>query len=341
MVWSALDLGGAKRRVVDADVVDQAGEELAIEAVAADLQRVGGGRDRSGVGGRRDLGAVDIQAHRRPVIGLGKERPDIGRQLGCTERVGVRAARDQPRVRPRRVARGCRQVEVVVALVDHVAPLGVDRRRVHPRLQRHPTRQMQRRGVGDRHQRAGAVELQRPAVLARRRPRRIGDRAVVPVPRRIGHGRPRPLIKPIRRHQPRRRRAHVFPRRRSECDLKRGTRAVVGKELPDSGRAFAGEVPGEVVMDGLARSGAGLDAVRASAVKRAVSPDLEQGRWHGRRLALSTALDNKRVETAGDSAVAVAGHREGSASREPHRSAITADTKHQPVQRPPVQVPDV
>ena len=92
-----LDLGGGEGDVVDADVVDQAGEELAVETVPADLQRVRRGGDRAGMGRRGDLGPVDIQAQRRPVIGLGQERPGVGGQRGGAEGVGVAAARDHAR----------------------------------------------------------------------------------------------------------------------------------------------------------------------------------------------------------------------------------------------------
>ena len=45
-----LDLGLGEGGVVDADVVDQAAEVLAVDRVAADRERVGGAGDRAGLG---------------------------------------------------------------------------------------------------------------------------------------------------------------------------------------------------------------------------------------------------------------------------------------------------
>ena len=199
-----LDLRGAQRDVVDAHVVDQPREELPVKTVPADLQRIRRGRNRTRVRRRRHLRPIHIQTQRRPVICLGQERPRVGRKLASAEGIRVAAARDQPRIRLRRVRRRRLQIEVVIGLVDHIPPVRVDRRRINPRLQSHPTRQLQRRRIRNRHHRTRPVEAQRPAELPRRAPSRIRDRPVVAVARRVRDRRPRPLIKPVRRHEGRR-----------------------------------------------------------------------------------------------------------------------------------------
>ena len=150
---------------------------------------------------RGDLSAVDVEAEGCAVVGLGQVRPAVGGERGGPEGIGVAAAGDRARVRPRGVGRGRLEVEVVVALVDHVTPVGVDGRGVDPRLERHPAREVQRGRVGDRDERACAVELQRLAVFAGRRPGRRRDRARVTVPRRVRDRRPRALIKAVSRDQ--------------------------------------------------------------------------------------------------------------------------------------------
>ena len=171
-------------------------EVLAVDAVAADLERVGRGGDRAGVGGGGDLGAVDVQTQGGAVVGLGEVASrcwPTGRR--CRKRRRS-CRRRSAGVGPGAVAGGAFEVVVVVALVDHVAPVGVDGRGVDPGFERQPAGEVQRGGVRDRDQRGGAVEGERLAVLAGGRPGRVRDRPVVPVARLIGDRRPRPLIKP-------------------------------------------------------------------------------------------------------------------------------------------------
>ena len=119
--------------------------------VAADRQRVGRGRDRPVAASARDLGAVDVQPQRRPVVGHRQIRPRVRRQ----RRRAVRSLAERAARRPAPPARSRRplQVVVVVALVDHVPP---GRGRPSPGSPTPPAssrRQMQRGRVGDRHPR--------------------------------------------------------------------------------------------------------------------------------------------------------------------------------------------
>src|SRR6185312_10013231 len=75
------DLSGAERAVVDPDLVDAAGEVLAPHAVAADAQRAIDGRRRHRIGARRDGQPIDVEAHRRAVIGGGQVRPGVDGDL--------------------------------------------------------------------------------------------------------------------------------------------------------------------------------------------------------------------------------------------------------------------
>ena len=68
-------------------------------------------------------GAVHVQAHRAAVVRLRQKAPSVGRQRGAAEGVAVGAAGDHTPVGPGAVGRGRLQVEVVVAFVDHVAPV--------------------------------------------------------------------------------------------------------------------------------------------------------------------------------------------------------------------------
>ena len=94
-------------------------------------------------------------------------------------------------------------------------------------------------------------------------------------------------------------------------------------------------------MEGLARSGTGLEAMRAGTIERPVWPDRHEGRRNEQRIASRFALDDEHLEAAGEPAVQVAPLGEGGASPELHRSTVAADTKRRPTQRPLVQLPDV
>ena len=76
------------------------------------------------------------------------------------------------------------------------SPSGID-----PRLERHRRRQMQRRRVGNRHQRIRSVEHQRAAVLAGCRPRRVRDGPDVPVARDVRDGRAGAFVERVRRDE--------------------------------------------------------------------------------------------------------------------------------------------
>ena len=118
-----LDLRGRERHVVDADVVDQAGEELAVDAVAADLQRVGRRRDRARVrrrsrpASRSHTGAAS--SRRRSRSGTPRCSPGAPR---CRTRPRTLPPAISPAVRERAVRRARLEVVVVVALVDHIPP---------------------------------------------------------------------------------------------------------------------------------------------------------------------------------------------------------------------------
>ena len=103
-----------------------------------------------------------------------------------------RAARTWPQ-RPRIAAR-VQEIRIDLALHDG-PPAALGRRRVDPRRQRHPGREVQRRTVGDQDEVAGAAEAQRIAVAPQRRPRRPRDRARVVTAGRIGDGGPGALVK--------------------------------------------------------------------------------------------------------------------------------------------------
>ena len=99
-------------------------EVLAVEAVAADLERVGRGADRPGLRLGRDLRAVDVEAQRRAVVrqtrvgpGVGASAPPAPYDRRVANRAECAAAR-----RRAPAGRGRLEVVVVVALVDHVAP---------------------------------------------------------------------------------------------------------------------------------------------------------------------------------------------------------------------------
>src|SRR4029079_11011761 len=100
-----LDVGLGEGAVVDADLVDEAGEVLAVGVVAADPQGVVGGLDGAGGGAGGDLGAVDVEPQGGAVVGEG----DVGPRVGG---VGVRAA-DEGRTAAEGPAAGGAQGSVV------------------------------------------------------------------------------------------------------------------------------------------------------------------------------------------------------------------------------------
>ena len=230
-VHVGLDRRGAERRVVDAHLVDPPVEVLPPDRVATDLQRIARHRDRARLRLRRNQRPVHIQPQRRPVIRQRQMRPRVRRQRAPRIHVRVRTTKRATPRRPPTIERRALQVVVVVPLVDHVAPPIRRRRRIHPRLQRHRTREMQRRRISHIHPRIAPVENKRTPKLPRRRPRRPHNRPHIPTPRRIPHRQPRPLIKPPRPNQPgRKRRAIRFDGRKRSRRRRRARRACRGAQ---------------------------------------------------------------------------------------------------------------
>ena len=143
------------------------GEVLAVEGIAADRERARGRGDRARL--RRGAGevAVDVEAEGGAVVGGCQVRPGVDSEGGRTVGLGIAAADDRAAGRSTRLVRSRLEVVVVVALLDHVAPLVGDRRGPDPRLERHRGAEVQGGGVGDRDAGAGAIEAERLPVLAR------------------------------------------------------------------------------------------------------------------------------------------------------------------------------
>jgi hypothetical protein len=79
-VWARapdLDLRLGQGGVVDADLVDGAGEVLPKDAVAADLELIVGRGDAAGGCRARDLGPIDEQPDRGAVVGGGQVRERV------------------------------------------------------------------------------------------------------------------------------------------------------------------------------------------------------------------------------------------------------------------------
>ena len=127
--------------------------------------------------------------------------PSVDWQRCDTVRDRVERADCGARTRHRAVA-SCSFKEVaVVALVDHVAPRAVHGSRIHPGLECHRGRQIQRWRVDDIDDGVRAVEAQRVGVLPSSRPGRILDGAEVSSSRGIQHLRSATLIERVRGHQ--------------------------------------------------------------------------------------------------------------------------------------------
>ena len=188
-----LDLAGAQGPVVDSHFVDQAGEELAVDAVATDLQRIARGFDAAGAGRAGDERAVDVQPQRGAVIGQGQVGPGVGAQRRGAEGFDVRAADDHSAGRLA-VVRGGFEIVVVVPFVDHVAPGVRHDRGQDPGFQRHAGGEPQRGGVGHIDHGVIAVERQGVAELAGRGPDGVRYDAIVALSRQIGDGVPIPSL---------------------------------------------------------------------------------------------------------------------------------------------------
>ena len=198
----ASDLGRRQGAVVDADLVDRAGEV----PVAARRHRVAADEElvaREAVvdrlaGGRRPvahLDAVDVEAHGRAVEGAGDEVelavPDAIRgdrrglvvvALGPDEELEPGTLADAGVDRVRRTVAGA----AVVALAGHVA----QRRRrpgsAHPAHQRHPGGAQQRARPGGQDRQVHSREVVAPLAVAREHHRSLGGDRVEPVTRAVG-----------------------------------------------------------------------------------------------------------------------------------------------------------
>ena len=174
-----LDRRGRERDVVDANFVNQALEELSVDAVAADLELIRRGRDRPRLRLRTGERAVDVEAEVRAVVGEREERPCVGGERGGPKDFRIAAAKGAPAGGPAALLRGRLEVVVVVPFVDHVAPRIRDGGRVNPGLERHAGRELQGGRARDVHARASAIEGKRSPVLPCGRPGRVGEGACV------------------------------------------------------------------------------------------------------------------------------------------------------------------
>src|SRR5213079_1596624 len=140
-----LDLGRRQRPVVDPYLVDPSREVLPRVAVRPDLQRPRRRRQRRRLRLAHHLYPVHVQPHRRPVERPRQVRPRVQPQP-CRPNHDPCPRRPRPsHRRPVALVRRRHQVVPVHVLVDHRPPPRQRPRRVHPRLQRHPRRQPQRR----------------------------------------------------------------------------------------------------------------------------------------------------------------------------------------------------
>ena len=194
-----LDLRRGQRDVVDPHLVDQPAEELPVDVVAADLQRVRRRRDRARLRRARDLRPVHEQPHRRAVVGHRQVRPRARRQLRRPEGLRIAAADDRAAGRLAGRGRGRFQVVVVVSLVDHVAPRA---RRPSPRFTHASSVilvvRCRSRSVRDRHEAFDPLKesaLPNFPALVQVAP---FTEPVLPLPDGIGDARPRALVEPVR-----------------------------------------------------------------------------------------------------------------------------------------------
>ena len=171
-VHVALDLARRQGAVVDAHVVELAAEPLLPDRVAAEAERSRRGGDAAGVRARVGDAAVDVEPHRRAVIGDGEVAPGVQRQRrradGILLAVDVHLA-DRP---GGILARVQRVGDAAVAFLgDNRAPAaecdGSD-----PRLDGHSGAEVERRRVGHRDPVVDSVERESTLVLAGTRPGR-------------------------------------------------------------------------------------------------------------------------------------------------------------------------
>ena len=148
---SACDLPGRQSSVVDAHLVDLALEPLRPDVAPAEAERPGGRGHRADLEQLRGLDAVDVDPQHVPVIGRGEMGPARGRDRGSGTDVGVEGADEHVAARYARSGAGVEGVRVVVAslLEGDRSPGAAERRRPDPRLDRHRSRQVERRCVRD------------------------------------------------------------------------------------------------------------------------------------------------------------------------------------------------
>ena len=178
-VWIA----AAEREVVDADLVDQALEELAVDDcrppiwtwfVEVAIVPV--------FGLRVDERAVDVEAEVRAVVREREERPRVGGERGRPEGVSIASAEGAAACGPAARGRGRLEVVVVVPFVDHVTPRVRDGRRVDPGLERHAGRELQRAELGMFTRALVPLKESAAPVLPCGRPGRVGEVPVLPLP---------------------------------------------------------------------------------------------------------------------------------------------------------------
>ena len=201
-----LDVGLGQRPVVDADLVDQPGEVLAVGGVAADPERVVGGLD--GAGGRAGggLGAVDEQPLGGAVVGQCHVGPGVDGTGGRTAHVcGAGPEGPAARWAQRSVAvAGVEEVGVGLALHDR-SPAALADRRSDPGREGHRRGQVQRGRVRDPDHAVRAIEAQGVAVAAQGRPGRAGQGSRVAPAGGVGGGGAGSLAEPPGPDQARRR----------------------------------------------------------------------------------------------------------------------------------------
>ncbi len=203
-----LDLADRERAIVDPHLVDLALEPLRPDRVAADAERAGAGRDRPGREELTRLDAVHVEHEHGPVVGGRDVRPRVDRQSGAPVRAPVAGVEDLAHrhlravaaARVERVREGARPL-----LHERRAPRRAERGRPHPRLERHPGRQVELVRVGHRHDVVDTVEGESAAEAARGGPRRAAHGARVAAAGLVRDRRARALLEAVGRHEPRRR----------------------------------------------------------------------------------------------------------------------------------------
>src|SRR4029077_13905432 len=120
-----LNLRRRQGAVVNAHLVDEAGEVLTVDAVTAHLERVVRSDNGPGPGRARDERPVDVEVYRRAVVSRRQVGPGVGRNVGRANGLGVSAAHDDTSNGIGGIIGGRGEVVVVIALVNHVPPQAI------------------------------------------------------------------------------------------------------------------------------------------------------------------------------------------------------------------------